>query len=75
MTERDSIIYEIIDHVAKREGKRAENLPALTKTIDPDALKILASDAERIEFTYLGYHVVVAGEDVQVHNTESDDER
>lgn len=73
MNERNTVINEIIDRVAEVEDKPPESLPPLAKTIDPDALEVLASDANRIEFTYLGYSVVVAGEEIQVHNTEGDD--
>ncbi|MFC7074299.1 HalOD1 output domain-containing protein [Halovenus rubra] len=72
MSERNTVINEVIDRVAELENKHSESLPPLAKTIDPDALEVLASDVDRIEFTYLGYCVVVTGEEIQVNEINGD---
>lgn len=59
------VSHRVVSAVAEREGvEPAELRPPLFEVVDPDALDAMfaRSDAENVavEFTYLGYEVVVS---------------
>ncbi|MBV0923820.1 hypothetical protein KTS45_06350 [Halomicroarcula limicola] len=64
-----SIVYEIVDRIADREGVEPTALPALSEQTDPAALNALVETAESVEITLelYGYEVTVdADETVRV---------
>lgn len=60
------IINSIAEQVARREGTSPTGLTPLYDVVDPDALQRVidsAADADvRVELTYSGYVVTVAGD-------------
>ncbi|MEY7850494.1 HalOD1 output domain-containing protein [Natrarchaeobius sp. A-rgal3] len=60
------MIQDVIRTIAGRERTRVENLEPLYESIDTDALaRLVTGDrpADRIEFNYAGYRIIIAPDD------------
>lgn len=70
----DSISYTVVETVAAATNTAMEDLPALYRSIDTDALDelvaprkdVLTRSNVTVEFEYQGNHVIVGGETVKV---------
>ncbi|WP_135302018.1 HalOD1 output domain-containing protein [Haloarcula amylovorans] len=64
-----SVVHEIVDRIADREGVEPTELPALSQYTDPAALNALLKATESIEITFelYGYEATVdADETVRI---------
>jgi hypothetical protein len=64
----DSLLEDILEPIAQREGVAMTDLPPLYETIDPEALEDVATSTTHIEFTYCGYLIHVVGDDITINS-------